>query len=178
MASWQGWESDVLTAIGAPVTAANVAFLDAWQNAEGGSAAYNPLNTTQQMSGSTDYNSAGVQEYGSSSQGANATAKTLLNGYYDSIVAALRTGDPLSGDTSSMAQELSKWGTGPAFLQNLLGGNAIESGAGSNTSGGIPNVQNLAASPATRIALAAFAFLLIGVAALALHHGSAGAQSA
>lgn len=171
MGVWSGWESDVLTAIGAPVTAANVAFLDAWQNAERGSAANNPLNTTQQMSGSTSYNSAGVQEYGSPTQGANATAKTLTNGYYDAIVAALQSGNPLSGDTSSMAQQLSTWGTGPGFLQSMLGGASSVTPAGSNTSGGIPvQVQNLGASPQAKIAVAVFAFLLIAVAAIVLHH--------
>lgn len=168
MSVWQGWESQVLAAIGAPVTAANVAFLDAWQNAEGGSAAYNPLNTTQRMSGSTPYNSAGVQEYGSTAQGANATAQTLQNGRYGAIVDGLRSGNPLGGDTSTIAQELGTWGTGPGFLQSMLGGNASETSAGSNTSGGIP-VQNVGTSPQSKIAVAVFGFLLIGVAAITLH---------
>src|SRR5579863_4346198 len=44
-----GWELCILQGIGAPGTAANIAALDEWQSAEGGStanaAAFNPCNT-------------------------------------------------------------------------------------------------------------------------------------
>lgn len=172
MATWQGWESDVLTAIGAPITAANVAFLDAWAQAEGGTAAYNPLNTTQTASGSSDYNSAGVQDFTSPTQGANATATTLENGYYPALLAGLQSGNPLSGDVASMESELSTWGTGPGFLQSLIGGSANVPGAagsGPETSGGIPTVKNQAVSSHTMIGVAVVGFLLIVVAVLAMH---------
>ena len=46
-----GWELCVLAGVGAPATRANVANLDEWQAAEGGStnntAAYNPFNTAR-----------------------------------------------------------------------------------------------------------------------------------
>jgi hypothetical protein len=171
MSTWQGWENDVLTAIGAPITAANIAFLDAWQHAEGGSATYNPLNTTQPASGSTPYNSAGVQDFTTPTQGANATKQTLENGYYPAIVSALQSGDPLNnGDLGAMSQELNKWGTGSGFLQALAGSNAPgASGGGPDTSGGIPaQVNNNPVSSRSAMGVAVFAFFLIAVAAIAM----------
>src|SRR6187401_1090144 len=51
------WRTDVLAGIGndAP-TQGTLAHLAAWQRAEGGTAAYNWLNTTQPMAGDSMYN--------------------------------------------------------------------------------------------------------------------------
>ena len=117
----------MLSAIGAPATAANISFLDAWQAAEGGSATYNPLNTTQPSAGATNYNSVGVKNYASAQQGAAATAQTLANGYYPAILAGLQSGNPLSQNSASLASELSTWGTGPGFLSNLGNGGTASS---------------------------------------------------
>lgn len=122
MATFSGWEAQTLEAIGAPVTVANVYFLDAWQAQEGGSAANNPLNTTWDMSsaGATPYNTLGggghVWNYADPSQGVDATAKTLQGGYYPAIVAALKSGNPFQGDLSAIASEMNTWGTGSSWL--------------------------------------------------------------
>ena len=126
MASWSGWENAVLAAINAPISTANVAFLDAWQNAEGGSAAYNPLNTTQGP-GASLYNSAGVWNFESAAQGAQQTAATLLNGYYPNIIAALRSGNP-SSYYGQIAGELDTWGTGSGFIGITGSTSSIASG--------------------------------------------------
>src|SRR4051794_36629560 len=52
----------------------------AWMQAEGGNALFNPLNTTHEMEGATNYNSVGVKNYTSLHQGVVATAKTLNYG--------------------------------------------------------------------------------------------------
>lgn len=128
MGVWSGWEGDVLRAIGAPASAANVAFLDTWQRYEGGSAAFNPLNTTQSEPGATDYNSVGVKNYPSAAVGAKATAATLENGRYDAVVSALRTGNPQP--SSEMESEIRTWGTG-GFADLLAGGSKPTKGTSS-----------------------------------------------
>ena len=108
------WARALLVAMRLPVTADNVAAVTAWEMAEGGhwynTAYYNPLNTTQSMPGATVFNSVGVKAYTSWRQGLEATVKTLRNGYYGSIIEALRRGT----DSTAVAAAVgaSPWGTG------------------------------------------------------------------
>lgn len=120
---WQGWQADVLNAIGAPVNAATLNFLNAWQSIEGDGGNYNPLNSTQPAPGSWPLagNPDGVQNYPNAIVGAAATAKTMLNGYYNNIVSALRSGNPCAY-ASSLGGELSTWGSGPAVVTKACGG--------------------------------------------------------
>lgn len=85
---------ELLKAIGAPATANNIAFMNAWFRREGTSAAYNPMATTEKMPGSYDLpgNPAHVQQYTSLAEGVQATAKTLENGRYGDVLGALRAG--------------------------------------------------------------------------------------
>lgn len=84
----------VLHQIGAPVTKANLRFINAWAHREGTSARFNPLATTQPESGASSFNSVGVRNYTSLSEGARATATTLQNGDYGDVLHALRGGHP------------------------------------------------------------------------------------
>jgi len=88
----------VLTGIGAPVNSKTVTFMRAWAKLEGGSASWNPFNTTAPMPGATSYNSVGVRNYASRQDGITATIRTLVNSgkgtYYKGIIAALRRNDP------------------------------------------------------------------------------------
>ena len=108
------WAQALLVAMRLPVTADNVAAITAWEMAEGGhwynTAYYNPLNTTQDMPGATVFNSVGVKAYTSWKQGLEATVKTMKNGYYGSIIEALKRGN----DSAAVAQAVgaSPWGTG------------------------------------------------------------------
>ena len=88
--------AEVLTGIGAPVTATNIGLLRSWQQAEGGTAAWNPWNTTQKIAvpGITNYNTTGVKNYPSESAGVSATVSTLLNGKYNPVVSGLRSENP------------------------------------------------------------------------------------
>lgn len=121
MAAFGGWAAQLLHAIGAPVTAQNMRALIAWQRAEGGSARFNPLNTTQPAHGASAYNSVGVRNYGSAAQGLNATAKTLLNGRYGNIVNLFRSGKA-SAEQIATAVAASPWGTGKGVLRVLGAG--------------------------------------------------------
>lgn len=87
------WANLTLSGISAPHTETNVEFLACWAEREGGNAEFNPLNTEYRLSGSSSYNSAGVQNFPTVQEGATATVRTLLNGMYSDIVAALRSGN-------------------------------------------------------------------------------------
>jgi len=92
----QTFAQAILTRLGYPITRLNVSDIMSWENAEGGNwgndARFNPLNTTQGMTGSKSINSVGVQAYTSWQQGLNATLKTLQNGHYSTILEALAGG--------------------------------------------------------------------------------------
>jgi peptidoglycan hydrolase CwlO-like protein len=108
------WAQALVKSLNMPMTADNVAAIVAWEMAEGGhwynTAYYNPLNTTQDMPGATVFNSVGVKAYTSWRQGLEATVKTLKNGYYDGIIAALRRGNDSAGVAQAVGN--SPWGTG------------------------------------------------------------------
>ena len=97
--------------------------LKAWAKAEGGTARFNPLNTTQPWPGSTDYNSVHVKNYPTGAAGISATATTLVNGHYDGIVRDLRreqghfTARQIVVRNSS---EFDTWGTGASHILALL----------------------------------------------------------
>ena len=107
----------VLRGLGAPWNSATQRFLYAWRQAEGGSARYNPFNTTQRMPGSVAYNTVGVQHYPDAATGVAATVKTLLNGRYPTLVASMREGRSARAMADALAA--SPWGTG-ALAQKVL----------------------------------------------------------
>jgi hypothetical protein len=98
-----GWELCVLQGLGAPATANNVADLDEWQAAEGGStnntAAFNPYNTLR----TTDATGAAIPGAATSANGfpafpawaggCAATVATLVQPNMWVITAALRAGN-------------------------------------------------------------------------------------
>jgi len=55
-------------------------------------ARFNPLNDERKMPGSTDFNSAGVQNYDSLESGVNAVFSTLTSGLYKSLWLHMRHG--------------------------------------------------------------------------------------
>lgn len=109
----------VLSGVGAPDTPENRRALQAWQQAEGGSAD-NPFNTTQDAPGAVSFNSVGVKRYPDMATGVQATIRTLLNGRYGNIISALKSGK----DAMSVADAItnSPWGTGGLVTKVLLGG--------------------------------------------------------
>jgi hypothetical protein len=98
-----GWELCILQGLSAPATAANVADLDEWQAAEGGStnntAAFNPYNTlrTTDNSGAALPGAAtsanGFPAFSSWAAGCSATIATLFQPNMWVIDAALRAGN-------------------------------------------------------------------------------------
>lgn len=106
----------LLPKVGAEVTARNMRALMAWMQAEGDAGRFNPLNTTQDKPGATDFNSVGVKNYRSFVDGVNATAETLNYGAdrglygYHGIRSCLRRNAPAWRTLGAV--ESSAWGTG------------------------------------------------------------------
>lgn len=106
----------LLDEIGAPSSDRNLEVMLSWMQAEGGSAKWNPLNTTLDRRGATNYNSVGVKNYVSAGQGVEATAYTLNYGAdrklygYDRIRDALRRN--FRPRRTLRRVEASEWGTG------------------------------------------------------------------
>ena len=100
----------ILNCLGAKPTKGNMAFLYAWRQSEGATAANNPFNTTMKMGSTSNYNSHGVKNYRSIDQGIEATCKTLRLPYYRDIVSGLK--DDVGLYELSRMKSLEKWGTG------------------------------------------------------------------
>lgn len=114
----------LLAQLGADAQSGNLLIVcQMWQRYEGGSAAWNPWNTTEKMAGSSDYNGAGVQNFTSFSEGVQATFDTLTNDYYPDVVAAFRADLPITewGLSGKIVSQISTWGTHgfAAYLQQI-----------------------------------------------------------
>jgi hypothetical protein len=115
---------DVIRGLGVPGSLENVLGLVAQMQAEGGSARFNPLNTTLAMPGATDYNGVHVKNYVSWDQGMAATIQTLRQSNMAKLMLELRRGT--SARAYWVALGLSPWGTRPpggmsidAFLSDV-----------------------------------------------------------
>ena len=95
-----------------------------WQVAEGGTADWNPLNTTLHIPGwqsSDDYNAAGVCNYLKPSYGVMATFATLVNGYYNGILGFLQSPQITAEEAcDKYADQFTTWGTDPAAIKRCL----------------------------------------------------------
>jgi len=134
----EDFAKDVLAGIGAPTTAENIRAMTAWMQAEGGTAAFNPMNTTQPASGATDYNSVGVKNFTSWQQGVQATIQTLQNGHYPNIIAALQQGN--NAGAVAAAVGASPWGTSGQLMAQVLGTTLNNAPVSTQASGGGPSV--------------------------------------
>lgn len=151
------WRVQILTKIGAPVTATNLTALQAWALSESGynstygtnlagPLAFNPLAITDSYGVPTvgSVNSVGVKKFANTQAGVDATALFWQHGY-QGIIDALRNSDPVA---LYQAVNQSGWCAGcqgghyPIGLSNFLSGGAVQGGGakfqggGSGTPGG------------------------------------------
>ena len=142
----QTWATQLLTALGAPVSDSSITALTTWQSREGGhwnnSASFNPLNTTLDMGNSESMNSVGVKRYNSWDEGVQATVSTLTGKSadargYSAIVNALKSG--ASTETILSAVSNSAWVTGKTGQNSYKG----FKGGGTPGSPGIPNTSSM-----------------------------------
>lgn len=134
----------VLEQLGVPLTHQNVKAFVAWEAAEGGhwnnSAHFNPLNTTQAMPGYSETGSQGnIGSYTSWQQGIDATVKTLENGRYTDIIAALNDGHDAHAVVTAVVN--SPWGTKSIGLSSA-GGYADITGGPAGPADTGPGVSN------------------------------------
>jgi hypothetical protein len=130
-----GWELCILQGVGAPATQANVANLDEWQLAEGGStnnsAAYNPFNTSR----TTDVNNTplpltisanGFPAFTDWIAGCAATVATILQPNMTPVAAALLAGNVSPPPAFLAIVDQSQWcapsADGTPCYADLIGG--------------------------------------------------------
>jgi murein L,D-transpeptidase YcbB/YkuD len=100
----------VFRAVGIPETTENIEIGVAWAQAEGSRALNNPLDTEQGEPGATDFNSAGVKNFPSWTEGIDATVTTLTNGDYEAVIEAFK--NPAASLMDKLnAVNSSPWGT-------------------------------------------------------------------
>lgn len=119
--SYGEWASAFLSALGAPASRNNLVAVVAWEAAEGTQATWNPLATTKDWPGATTYNSHGVRNYPSMSDGIGATIATLElpNRGYEPVLANLRrSADPMD---TGRAINRSLWCSGCAGGSYVIG---------------------------------------------------------
>ena len=132
--SRQAFVRAVLRGLGISASAANLNMFYAWMQAEGTSARYNPLATTQQAAGASDFNYAGVKNYTSFAQGVAATIQTLRYSRYTGVLAALRGANY---QQFASAVGTSGWGTNGNTIAGILGAPmSADYGQGSTVGGG------------------------------------------
>lgn len=116
------WIRRLCSLINVPATPETISLFWAWARAEGGTAEYNPLNTTFSLPGSTNYNTTGVKNYPNGCYGVAATGLTLRNGYYDGIVRDMKKGSFTAKEiVLRNMKEFSTWGTGAWLILKVLG---------------------------------------------------------
>lgn len=114
------WWRDILGGLNAPDTANNRSNLSAWTNCEGGTARYNPFNTTLSWPGSTCYNSVCVRNYKDYQTGLLATLSTIKQSNMEPISHALRSN--YNRDSFAAAIDAAPWGTSGACIRSAPGG--------------------------------------------------------
>lgn len=119
--TFDGWQRAILSGLGVATSKERSRFLSGWAACEGGTARFNPLNTTLRLAGSERFNSAGVQSYQDELQGVAATLLTLRLVYYGKLRHALRTPGIGADDIlRASAQDIAKWGTNPDCIKRWL----------------------------------------------------------
>lgn len=123
------WKQKVLRGIGAPLATQNLRFFEAQARAEGGTAKWNPLNTTVWVDGFTlsSYNSIGVKNYSAPLVGIGATIITFASrngdgtlrygGILGDLQSAKKTAEQIVTDNRD---EVALWGTNPDLMLEVL----------------------------------------------------------
>lgn len=115
------WIKRLSALLGIPSTKAATDLFTAWARAEGGTAKWNPLNTTYGLRDSTVYNSAGVQDYTTPVSGLCATALTLILPAYSGLLGELQAGNKTAVEiVEANPGEFDTWGTGAENVLKLL----------------------------------------------------------
>jgi len=100
VATWQGWQTDLLKAAGLPTSADNRTFLTDWGAAEKTNCTNNPVVISFKARGSTNCkpltNTRTAQNYQNHGQAGSAFSNQLHSGNFPHLLGALRDGTPFS----------------------------------------------------------------------------------
>ena len=128
------WINRLLSLLMITVNHQNTRLMTAWQRAEGGTAAWNPLNTTLALGGSvnwvdSEYNSIGVKNYKYDVAGVCATALTFSQRdssgkmVYGSILSDMKSGNYTAEQIIARnSKVIELWGTSPTLMVSILKG--------------------------------------------------------
>jgi hypothetical protein len=108
--------------VGIPETDQNICIGIAWAADEGSRAENNPLDTTEAGPDATDFNTVGVKNYPSWTEGIDETVATLKNGDYDNLIATLKNPDANAMEKIN-ALNSSPWGShvSPQLYADVVG---------------------------------------------------------
>lgn len=137
MATWSGWQRQLLGAAGLPTGSENVRFMTDWANhANRPGCARNPVDISHHATGSTNCgslpSSKTAQAFTSHARAAGAFAAQFTPSDYSHLHAALASSSPYdTSHTAGVALDLEKWGS-TKFQQAYIS----ETGTGSGVGGG------------------------------------------
>lgn len=135
MATWPGWETQLLAAAGLPTSAANRQFLDDWAaHANRPNCARNPVDISHKAAGSSNCGSLPsgrtAQRFASHASAAGAFAAQLTATAYSHLHRVLAASNPYdSSMAAGVALDLQKWGS-TKFQQAYIAETGIGSGVG------------------------------------------------
>lgn len=137
MATWSGWQTQLLNAANLPTGGDNVRFMSDWaSHANRPNCARNPVDISHRATGSTNCgslpSSKTAQAFTTHARAAGAFAAQLTPADYSHLHAALVSTAPYeSTHTAGVALDLEKWGS-TRFQQAYI----AETGTGSGVGGG------------------------------------------
>ena len=123
--TYESWARGFLAHVSAPDCSDNLLVVVAWETSESTDAAFNPLATTHEMEGATDFNSVGVKNFRSLEQGLDASRDTLQGGAdsygYAAILSSLQACAPAKATAEAInASAWCRGCTDGAYLTGLL----------------------------------------------------------
>lgn len=149
MATWSGWQAELLHAAGAPTSSTNVHFLTEWANHATSNCGNNPIDLSRSERRSSNCHkltsTRTAQRYISHAQAAIAFNEQLHSGSFN-VLAAGFAGSLLDAANApqSVIDEVKAWGSEAfaSFLHAVTtgGGTGSGGGSGSGTARYAPNV--------------------------------------
>src|SRR5215472_7936490 len=138
MATWNGWQEQLLTAAKLPTAESTQNFLYDWSQHATSDCRNNPVDISHAATGATNCHkltkTRTAKKYVSHAQAATAFSAQIHSGNFPSLLAALKTADPYqSPDAAGVAADFSKWGSAAMATYYT---NHASTGSGSGSTGG------------------------------------------
>lgn len=146
MATWQGWQAQLLTAASLPTAEATQEFLFDWSQHAASDCQNNPVDISHVLGTRRDCHkltaTRTAQNYTTHGNAATAFKDEIHSRNFPHLLAALKVADPYQEpNPSSVAADLRVWGS-PAFATYYLSHSNVGTGAGGDGgSGAIPHAH-------------------------------------